>query len=87
MSAKRQTVTVKLTVREAVMASADLCAVGCGWCGHNDTLEAFTHRPVSGVLPPDTFQCPACGHAFWRELVTDKYGDKRLALVETGGAL
>lgn len=74
-------------VRAAVMESADLCAVGCGWCNHTDTLEAFTRRPVSGSLPPDTFQCPACGRAFRRETLTDRYGDKRVALVETGGAL
>lgn len=34
-------------------------------CGHVAPFGAFCTRPVSGQLPPGTWQCPACGEA-WR---------------------
>jgi hypothetical protein len=40
--------------------------VTCGRCGDEAGIEAWTVRPVSGVLPRDVFQCPTCGFAFER---------------------
>jgi len=39
--------------------------ITCGACGHRAGFAEFDGTPLGGPLPDDTFQCPACGHA-WR---------------------
>lgn len=43
--------------------------VTCGRCGCEDSIEAWTERPVTGRLPQGQFQCPRCGFAFKRKEV------------------
>lgn len=40
--------------------------ISCPRCAEVSDLDAMTHRPVSGWLPPGQFQCPKCNHAFQR---------------------
>lgn len=74
-------------MRDAMFASADLCAVTCGACGQSAPLERFVSAPVYGALPAATFQCPACREAFVRKLVADRWGDMRVVLQPTGSVL
>lgn len=40
------------------------CNIICR-CGHEADYLEFRSTPISGELPPDQYQCPACGKA-WR---------------------
>ena len=37
--------------------------LSCGFCGHRASLDEFCETPVSGRLPRNVFQCPACHRA------------------------
>ncbi len=44
----------------------------CGACGHEGDLEDFSATPVSGQLPLDVIQCPACGVAVRKRSPAEK---------------
>jgi hypothetical protein len=48
-------------------------SITCGKCGHDADIEAWTHTPVAGELPPGTYQCPECRVAFQR-----RHGEPRV---------
>ena len=48
------------------MAGSGIFMIKCGKCGHVNDIELFTIAPMSGSLPNDTYQCPACGTAIRR---------------------
>lgn len=52
--------------------SPSLCNVQCA-CGHLAPLEQFTDLAISGTLPEDHFQCPACNRAWKRAKGPPKY--------------
>ncbi len=41
-----------------------MVTISCGRCGKVSGFGAWIERPISGLLPPGQFQCPACGAAF-----------------------
>ncbi|MCP3177284.1 hypothetical protein MJO47_09255 [Desulfuromonas sp. KJ2020] len=43
--------------------------ITCGKCGHQADIDEFTHTPISGPLPKNTFQCPTCMAAIERRTV------------------
>lgn len=44
----------------------------CAHCQHTADFEDFQHTPITGKLPPSTFQCPACRKAW--EMITKGTG-------------
>lgn len=45
----------------------------CGACSHQADIDLFCRTAISGELPKNTYQCPACGHAIER-----RFGPARL---------
>lgn len=41
----------------------------CGPCGHEADLFDFCRTPITGDLPKDTHQCPACKVAWRMEII------------------
>jgi predicted RNA-binding Zn-ribbon protein involved in translation (DUF1610 family) len=46
-------------------------AIACAKCGHEADYMDFTHTPIHGSLPRDTFQCPQCHRAWAMEIFTE----------------
>jgi hypothetical protein len=42
--------------------------ITCGHCAHTADINAFCSTPVSGQLPKDIYQCPACNCAIQRRM-------------------
>ena len=40
--------------------------ISCAKCGHVADIDLFTRTPISGELPDNTYQCPACQYAIER---------------------
>ena len=40
--------------------------ITCGKCGHTADLDQWSQTVITGELPLNTYQCPACGYAFER---------------------
>lgn len=41
----------------------DEITITCGSCGHVDTMDNFSRAPITGELPPGSYQCPKCRFA------------------------
>jgi hypothetical protein len=44
--------------------SDSFVTITCGACAHTADWEEFTRSPITGPLPPRTYQCPWC-RAAW----------------------
>ena len=41
--------------------------ITCSECGKSTDALAWRETPITGELPPETYQCPSCRMAFVRE--------------------
>lgn len=61
----------------------DLFTITCGQCAIATPAIQWRERPILGKLPPDEYQCPACGEAFKRQSTEDRFKPVKLTPIST----